>query len=103
MYLIQILLPLQDNHGRPIAPRHFERFAGELSERFGGLTAYVQAPAEGLWKKKRGAKTSHDQIVIYEVVAKRLDRRWWKQRRPALEKTFRQQQIMIRASAISRL
>ena len=103
MYLIQILLPLKDNQGKPIAQRHYVDLARELSERFGGLTAYVQAPADGLWKKKRGAKTSHDQVVIYEVMAKRLDRRWWKQQRMALEKTFRQQDILIRATTITRL
>ena len=46
MYLIHILLPLNDNEGRPHG-RELLR-AVELTERFGGLTAHTRAPAEGL-------------------------------------------------------
>jgi hypothetical protein len=28
----------------------------ELSERFGGLTAYARAPAKGIWTQKQGQK-----------------------------------------------
>ena len=103
MYLIQIFLPLQDNRGRPIAERHFKELAQELSERFGGLTAYVRAPATGLWKTRESARMLRDEIVIYEVIARRLDRRWWKQKRQALQSTFRQQEILIHGHAILRL
>jgi hypothetical protein len=48
MYLIHILLPLKDNQGRPHGRELFRGVAGELTERFGGLTAYTRAPAEGL-------------------------------------------------------
>ena len=102
MYLIQIFLPLQDNRGRAIARVHFDRLATELTERFGGLTAYARSPADGLWRG-RGRRTRHDHIVIYEVMSPRLQRRWWQARRRQLEKTFRQQQLLVRAQLITRL
>jgi hypothetical protein len=103
MYLIQILLPLRDNQGKRIAERHFNQLAQELSEHFGGLTTYARAPADGLWKNKQGSRLHRDEIVIYEVIASRLDRDWWRRRRQALEKTFRQQQILIHAHSVVRL
>ena len=47
MHLIHILLPLNDNEGRPYGRELF--VADELTEKFGGLTAHTR-PAEGLWK-----------------------------------------------------
>ena len=51
MHLIQILLPLYDNEGRPFAAPAFDRVRNELGEKFGGVTAFRGAPAEGLWKE----------------------------------------------------
>ena len=103
MHLVQIFLPLRDNHGRRIAGAHFERLSKDLIHRFGGMTAFAQSPATGLWKKTRRSAPERDQIVIYEVMVKRLQRRWWRQERIRLEKTFRQEQILIRAMAVDRL
>jgi hypothetical protein len=102
MYLVQVFLPLRDNRGRKIAPRHFERLASELGRRFGGLTTYARAPAIGLWKKRNEAPR-RDEIIIYEVMAPRLERRWWKQQRTRLEKLFRQQEILVRGHRITRI
>jgi hypothetical protein len=102
MHLIQILLPLYDNEGHSIPRKHFERTAAELSQRFGGLTAYTRAPAKGVWKK-HGERTSRDDIIIYEVMCSRLQRRWWKAKRSELERIFRQEKILIRSHAITQL
>jgi len=67
----------------------------ELTEKFKGLTAYSRAPAEGLWKPGKGTK--RDEIVVYEVMAPALERRWWKAYRRRLEKMFRQEAVVIRA------
>ena len=67
MYLIHLLLPLNDNEGRPHGRDLFRAVAEELTERFGGLMAHTRAPAEGLWKKGSSG-TSKDEIVIYENV-----------------------------------
>jgi hypothetical protein len=102
MHLVQIFLPLYDNKGHSIPQKHFECTAAELSERFGGLTAYTRAPAKGVWKKHSG-RTSRDDMVIYEVMCPRLQRRWWKAKRSELEKTFCQETILIRSHAITQL
>ena len=53
MHLVQILLPIHDN-GRAAFPREeYSRVRKELTERFGGLTVYKRAPAEGHWKMAR--------------------------------------------------
>ena len=102
MHLIQVLLPLYDNDGRPLPKDLFRTVAAELAERFGGLTAFTRAPAEGLWKEDR-ATTVRDDIVIYEVLADRLERAWWRDYRAALETRFRQEQVIVRAQAVEML
>ena len=99
MHLIQVLLPLYDNNGRPLPKELFRTVAAELTDRFGGLTAYTRAPAEGRWKDGP-ATTARDDIVIYEVMADRLDRDWWRQYRTDLEGRFRQEQIIVRAQVV---
>ena len=49
MYLIEILLPLTGNDGKPFPQARFAEVGGEVVERFGGLTAFTRAPAEGVW------------------------------------------------------
>src|SRR5436190_289104 len=95
MHLVQILLPLADNRGRPLARKRFEKVKRELTERFKGLTAYSRAPAEGLWKPRK--ETKLDEIVVYEVMVSRLEERWWRKYRRRLEKLLRQEAIVIRA------
>ena len=47
MFLIQIFLPCADNTGVLFPKEDFERLKLELASEFGGVTAYIQAPAEG--------------------------------------------------------
>jgi hypothetical protein len=95
MQLIQILLPLKDNHGQAFPGQLFRKTKAELTRRFKGLTVYSRAPAEGIWKP--GTNTRRDEIVVFEVMAPALERRWWKQYRSRLERSFRQQSIVVRA------
>jgi hypothetical protein len=99
MYLIQLLLPLYGNAGEPLSRNFFAKTRNELVERFGGLTAYTQAPARGLWQEDNG-QTVHDDLVIYEVMTDDLDEAWWKQYRTELESRFRQEALVVRAQAI---
>lgn len=101
MHLVQILVPLFDNDGEHFPPESYRRLRAELSERFGGLTAFTRAPAEGLWTD--GGETSHDEIVIFEVMTETLDRAFWRSYRAELEARFRQDVIVIRAQAIEQL
>jgi hypothetical protein len=99
MYLIQILLPLQDNSGHPFPALDFQRVRDELSERFGGITAYVRSPAVGLWRETPET-TVHDEIIIYEIMTEDLDRTWWKEYRQGLAERYRQQVLVVRMSEV---
>lgn len=99
MHLIQLLLPLCDNDGHPFPQSMYLQVRDELTEQFGGITTYVRSPAEGLWKEGEGSAV-RDEIVIYEVMAKELNREWWKEFRERLESLFRQESLIVRASRI---
>jgi hypothetical protein len=94
MHLFQILLPRADNAGQPFAREDFDRVKEELAADFEGVTAYLQAPAEGLWRE--GGQTDNDDIVIFEVMAEEIDLQDWRRRRAELECRFRQDKVIIR-------
>ena len=102
MQLIEILLPLRDNEGRRFPPELWTWLRETLVERFGGLTAFSRSPAEGLWEEE-GGERSRDEIAVFEVMADTLDRSWWRGFREELERRFRQEEVVIRASAAERL
>ena len=101
MYLIEILLPLRDNEGHPFAAKTYQTVRDELTERYDGVTAFTRAPAEGE-TKAAGGKVQDD-IIVYEVMTEKVDRDWWKQYRVSLERTFRQDEIVVRAIAFDKL
>jgi hypothetical protein len=103
MYLVQILLPTADNEGRLFGREHFDAVRRELTERFGGVTAFVQSPALGLWKDEERGGTLRDRMILIEVMTERLERGWWQRYRKRLERTFRQQAIVVRALRYSAL
>jgi hypothetical protein len=102
MHLIQIFLPLYDNVGQPFPKEYYRCIRDELIERHGGLTAYTRSPAHGLWQPEEGTATQ-DELVIYEVMVPQLDTAEWHNYRSKLEKTFRQDVILMRAHAIQML
>jgi hypothetical protein len=101
MHLVQILLPLADNAGRRFNSADYGRVRTELSERFGGITSFTRAPAEGTWKE--GGHTAHDDIVVFEVMARELDHVWWERYRAELERRFQQETIVVRAIKVEML
>jgi len=101
-FLIQALLPLYDNDGKPFDQREYGQVRSELTEHFGGVTVYLRAPAQGLWKDEAG-EVARDDIVIFEVMASVLDRDWWNAYRARLERQFRQESLIVRALAIEHL
>src|SRR4051812_26181338 len=101
MYLIQILLPLFDNQGAHFEPALYADTRRELTDRFGGLTAFSRAPAEGLWQDD--GKTKHDDIIVLEVMADGVDTDWWRAYRRTLETRFKQDVIVVRAQMVSLL
>ncbi|TRC98371.1 hypothetical protein FJV76_13830 [Mesorhizobium sp. WSM4303] len=101
MYLVQMLLPRSDNQGQPFPGRDFDRLKEELAARFDGVTAYLHAPAEGLWKD--GRETDRDDIVVFEIMTPKVDVSDWQRRRSDLERRFRQDKIVVRYSKITLL
>lgn len=101
MHLIQLMLPLYDNAGAPIDAQLFRDVRQVLLERFGGVTAFTRAPAQGLWQD--GSRVQRDDVLLYEVMAESLDREWWAAYRRELEDRFRQQELVVRAQPIERL
>ncbi len=97
MFLVEILLPLYDNAREAFPREHFLRVRGELTERFGGLTAFDHSPAKGFWKENGQEATSRDAIVLFEVFTEHLDAAWWRQYREELQARFRQKFVVIRA------
>jgi hypothetical protein len=102
MHLVQILLPTHDNEGNAFGAELFKAVQDELTERFGGLTAYSRSPAEGLWQDE-GAATTRDDIVVVEVMAAELDAEWWRGYRAELERRFRQKEMIVRAIGVTAL
>jgi hypothetical protein len=102
MHLVQILLPLYDNDEQPFGREPFDRVRAELTDRFGGVTLYMRAPASGAWKED-GGHVEHDQIVIVEVMDDALDRPWWAAYGQTLQARFRQDELVVRALPAERL
>lgn len=97
MHLIEILLPVTAGE----KSHKIGAVRKRLTEKFGGVTAFTRAPAEGLNKDQ--GRIVHDDIVVIEAMTEKLDRKWWSAYRETLEKEFAQDEIVIRASTIERL
>ena len=102
MHLVQLLLPLYDNAGERFAGARFVHVMDELTDRYGGVTAYLRSPAEGSWREGSGA-VDKDEVVMFEVMVDHLDRDWWSRYRAALEQRFAQDEVVVRATAMERL
>ena len=102
MHLVQILLPLFDNAGKAFPADQYRAVTRVLTERFGGVTAYLRAPAEGHWQDD-GERERHDEIVVLDTMVETLDRAWWSAYRQQLETAFRQDEIVLRAMPIEKL
>ena|SRR5690606_17356467 len=95
MQLVQILLPLSDNDGQRFPPEMFETFKEELTREYGGVTAFLQAPAQGRWFQDEAGAAEED-VVIFEVMVENLHLGQWQQHRGDLESRFRQKRVLIR-------
>jgi len=95
-YLLEILLPVRADGATVL-----ERVREELTQAFGGVTMYLNAPAEGHWKNE--GNVNRDKIVVVEVMTDDLRREWWSTYRRELELRLKQDEIVIRAVVIERL
>ena len=102
MHVVEVFLPLARKDGSPQPDGLFGEVRAELVERFGGLTAFTRAPAEGLWENEEGA-VDRDRIVIFEVMDQSFDAKWWSDYRRELEARFDQDEVLLRASETLRI
>jgi hypothetical protein len=102
MHLVQLLLPLHDNHKQAFPSAYFNKVREDLTNRFGGVTAFVRSPAVGLWKEN-SAEINRDEVVMFEVLTEQLDKDWWADYRKQLQDRFRQEELLVWASNITRL
>ena len=94
--LVQLLLPAAaGSRGRT----SFLDTRAELVEQFGGITSYVQAPAEGVWTSPDGDRDV-DRMIMVEVVVTTFDRAWWRRYAATLATRFAERAIHIRTLEI---
>ena len=103
MHLIQLLLPLKDNEDVALPLATLARVRSDLTSRFGGLTAYSRAPAEGLWTDGSPSAPQHDDLIVYEVVVEHLDRAWWRRYIAQLEAELKQERLHVRSLSMELL
>ena len=102
MTLIEIFLPRYYPDGQMVEMERFRKLQQELTQRFGGVTAFIRSAASGLWKDGHG-NVERDEIAVFEVMVDELDRSWWKSFRHRLETEFDQHEILIRATNVESL
>lgn len=103
MHVVEILLPLTPDNGPPRADREFNRLRQILTERFGGFTAFLRSPAEGVWRNPEVGGVDRDDITVVEVMTDVVDPDWWAKLRNDLELRLGQKEIVIRSHEAKRL
>ncbi|QDW66030.1 hypothetical protein [Luteimonas granuli] len=102
MHLVEIFLPLRDHAGTAFPKTLYDTVRTELADLHGGVTAFTRAPATGLWEDDEG-DVQRDDVVLFEVMVDNVDHAWWRGYREALESRFRQDEVLVRATAVERL
>ena len=94
LFVLLILLPRAENGANPFAGQEFDPWKQAPARRFEGITAYLQAPAEGIWRGSTQA--GRDDIFIFEVMTEEVDLPDWRRRQAELERRFRQEKVIVR-------
>ena len=98
MHLIEILLPVTQSSD---VRREVESLGKLFTDKFGGLTAFVRSPGEGMWADKGAVE--RDDVVVLEVMTQELDREWWREVRIGLQDRLNQKEIIVRGHVIDKL
>lgn len=99
MHLVEVFIPISPSAA---GFERLEQIKRALTARFGGVTAFTRAPAEGLWKTSSHSIEA-DQIVIVEVMVPDIDLGWWEGFKSKLERELGQKEILVRYSAVERI
>jgi len=92
MYVVELFLPA----GGAATDVELTKLRVLLTEKFGGVTAFARAPAQGAWRTPGTGRVEQDNIIIVEVMTETLDREWWAKLKAELERDLKQKQILIR-------
>jgi hypothetical protein len=92
---------MKSGDGQPLSRDDLEQLKSTLADRFGGVTAYTRAPAEGLWDQ--GGSVDRDDIVVLEVMVDSLDTPAWAEIQKELQLSLKQDEIIVQARKIERL
>ncbi len=98
MHLVEILLPLRDAAGASFPAEYYDDLAQHLTEKFGGVTSFLRAPAEGRWHG--GGATQREDIAVIEVMTRSFDREWWTALKHELKDRFRQEELIVRCQMV---
>jgi hypothetical protein len=98
MHLIEIFLPATQ---KPEIGREVEALGQLFTDRFGGMTAFVRSPGQGMWAN--GGAIERDSVVVLEIMAEELDRAWWRELRLGLQHRLNQEEIVVRTHVIEQL
>ncbi len=101
MFLVEIFIPRSVLEAEPNR-KQVEQLKVEFTNKFGGVTSYLRASADGLWVNGEG-KIERDEIGVLEVMVEKIDKDWWRQLRKRLEMDMKQEQILIRSRAVELL
>jgi hypothetical protein len=93
MHVVEIFLPT----GGAALEAELTKLRVVLTEKFGGLTAFTRAPAQGAWRAAGSAHVEQDDVIVVEVMCESLDRAWWAKLKRELETSLKQKEILIRA------
>ena len=93
MKLIQIFLPLYDNSGRRFAARMYSTERDALVERLVASRPICVRQRKVCGRTK---ERPHD-MVILEMMVRRVDRKWWNDHRHKLERRFKQKELVVRS------
>ena len=99
-HLIEIFLPLNTNDGTPQPVQIFRRTREQFADQFGGETAFTRNSAKGVCLLEDNERLEDD-IIVYDVMAETVDRLWWQSYKRDLAERFQQEEILIRATAVS--
>lgn len=99
MHLVEIFLPINTNDGTSQPIELFRRVRGELTDQFGGVTAFTRSPAKGISLLENNRR-SEDEIIVYEVMVEAVDRLWRQSYKRDLEERFQQEEILMRVTAL---
>jgi hypothetical protein len=100
VHLVQVLLPLPADAADGAAALH--DVTRELTEAFGGVTAYTRSPAKGRWLAP-GGREERDDVVVLEIMVSSPSPEWWRAFRTRWEARLGQDVLVVRCWEIEAL